>query len=63
MKAIRDEFLAKEASLYAEIDQLSDLVPESEIKFMNNYLKEFFDVLKDDSRFNYNILSACRTTE
>lgn len=63
MKTIRDEFLAKEASLYTEIEQLSDLVPESEIKFMNNYLKDFFDVLKDDRRFDYNILSACRTTE
>ncbi len=63
MKTIRDEFLAKETLLYAEIEQLADLVPSHEIKFMNNYMEDFFNVLKDDRRFNFNILSACRTTE
>lgn len=63
MKSIRDEFLAKETLLYDEIKKLEHLVPAYEIKFMNNYLKDFFDVLKDDRRFEFNILSACRTTE
>jgi hypothetical protein len=63
MMAIRKEFLAKEAVLFAEISQLEPLVPTYEIKFMNNYLQEFFDILKDDRRFDASILSACRTTE
>lgn len=63
MMAIRDEFLEKEAILFAEIALLDPLVPGHEIKFMNNYLKEFFEILKDDRRFDYNIMSSCRTTE
>lgn len=63
MKAIRDEFLAKETVLYAEIDQFEDLVSASEMKFMNKYLEDFFKILKDEKRFEYNILNACRTTE
>lgn len=63
MKTIRDEFLAKENLLYGEIKQLEHLVPGYEIKFMNNYLKDFFDVLKDERRFEFNILTACRTSE
>lgn len=63
MKAIRDEFLAKEPLLFAEIAQLEPLVPSYEIKYMNNYLKGFYEILKDDKRFDFNIMSACRTTE
>lgn len=63
MKAIRNEFLEKELLLFAEIEQLDHLVPGYEIKVMNNYLEDFFDVLKDDRRFEFNILTACRTSE
>ncbi len=63
MMAIRDEFLEKETILFAEIAQLDPLVPGYEMKFMNNYLKEFYEILKDDKRFDFNIMSACRTTE
>ncbi|MEB2777250.1 hypothetical protein SYJ56_18180 [Algoriphagus sp. D3-2-R+10] len=63
MKAIRDEFLEKELLLFAEIKQLEYLVSGYEVKFMNNYLEDFFDILKNDRRFEFNILTACRTSE
>ncbi|MEB2785743.1 hypothetical protein [Algoriphagus persicinus] len=63
MKAIRDEYLDKELLLFAEVERFENLVPGYEIKYMNNYLKDFFDILKDDRRFDFNILAACRTTE
>ena len=63
MHSIRGEFLAREDLLYGEIERQAFLLPPSEVKFMNNYLKEFFEILKNDRRFDFNILSACRTTE
>lgn len=63
MTSIRNEFLAKEDLIYGEIERQAFLLPPNEVRFMNNYLKEFFDILKDDKRFDFNILSACRTTE
>ncbi|PZX51427.1 hypothetical protein [Algoriphagus chordae] len=62
MNAIRSEFLMKESIMYAELEDLKHLVPEREVKYMANYMKGFFDILQDDKRFEFNILSACRTT-
>ena len=63
MKAIRDEFLKKEQLLFEEIKQFEPLLPKYDVKYMNNYLEEFFDILKDEKRFEYSILNVCRTTE
>ncbi|MEP0714240.1 hypothetical protein [Algoriphagus sp.] len=63
MQAIREEFMEKEEALFSEIADLEPLVPGYEIKFMTNYLKEFYEILRDDKRFENNILAACRTTE
>ncbi len=61
MEEIRKEFLDKEPSLYAIIDQEASNFSKYELNDMKSYLKEFFDILKDDDHFQESILDQCRT--
>ncbi len=61
MEEIRKEFLDKESSLYAIIDQEASDFKKYELSDMKSYLKEFFDILKDDDKFHESILDQCRT--
>ncbi len=61
MEEIRKEFLEKEPAINALIDQEASHFSNYELKDMHRYINEFFDILKDDHRFDDNILSQCRT--
>lgn len=61
MQTVRQEFLDKEVSKYAEIDKVLHLVDQSEAKYMKSYLADFFKIMKNDRSFNANILQACRS--
>jgi hypothetical protein len=61
MEEIRKEFMDKEAKLHALVDQESSNFSEYEVKDMHNYLDQFFEILKSDSRFRSAIVETCRT--
>jgi len=61
MEEIRKEFLEKESAIRALIDQEAANFSKYELKDMHFYLDGFFSTLKDDRRFDHNILSQCRT--
>jgi hypothetical protein len=61
MQEVRKEFLDKESTIYAIIDQEASSFGKYELKDMRNYLDDFFSILKDDHRFEQSILDQCRT--
>lgn len=61
MEEIRKEFLEREGTLLAIIDQHEKSFSKYELNDMKDYLNEFFDILKSDNRFKYSILEGCRT--
>ena len=61
MQEVRTEFLQKEGALFAVIDQHASHFKPYEVKDMKGYLEGFFDLLKDDFRFEQSIVSQCRT--
>jgi hypothetical protein len=61
MDEIRKEFLEKEPTIHVIIDQTAFSFGKYELKDMHSYLNGFFEILKDDHRFDDNILSQCRT--
>ena len=61
MEEIRREFLDKEASIHALIDQESSTFSSYDLKDMHNYLDEFFAILKNDNQFKRTIAEGCRT--
>ena len=60
MEEVRKEFLEKEPAIHLVIDQESANLGKYDLKDMHGYLDEFFTILKDDNRFDDNILSQCR---
>jgi hypothetical protein len=56
----RDEFLIKEEKLLSIPDLLKGQLSDKEITGVKEYLKEFFDILKDDDLFKDDILDRCR---
>jgi len=61
MEEIRKEFLEKESTIYAIIDQEVSNFSKYELKDMHSYINGFFEILKDDSRFQSSIMDQCRT--
>lgn len=57
---VRQKYLTKEALLLAVPDTLKDELSEKEIKDIKEYLKDFFDILKDDFAFRNYITDMCR---
>jgi hypothetical protein len=61
MQAVRQEFLDKQGGIRDLIDSHSEQLNSFHTKDMHNYLNEFFEMLKDDGRFESQILKTCRT--
>ena len=57
---VRDEFLLKEEKLLSIPDLLKGQLSDKEITGVKEYLKEFFDILKNDDLFKDDILDRCR---
>ena len=57
---VRDEFLLKEENLLSIPDLLKGQLSDKEITGVKEYLKEFFDILKNDDLFKDDILDRCR---
>lgn len=57
---VRQEYLSNEEKLLAVPDQLKESLSEKEIKNLKEYLEEFFEILKDDSSFDREVVSKCR---
>lgn len=58
---VRKEMIGKEQTVLAVIDQYSNLYTEKEAEETRNFVKAFFEILKDDNRFNEMIATKCRT--
>jgi hypothetical protein len=63
IELIRQEFLAKESQLWETVDQQQAYLTESDMKSTKNFIKGFFDILKNDRLFRDQILSACRGSD
>ena len=61
MQEIRKEFLEKEPGVHLIIEKEASSFGKYELKDMHNFLDEFFDILKNDHRFEQSILDQCRT--
>jgi len=60
MEYVRKEFLSKKEKLLAIPDQMKGELSDREIKGIRNFLEQFFDIIKDDRLFNFNIVKNCR---
>lgn len=61
MEEIRKEFLEKEGTLYAVIDEHAPEFSHYQVNDMKAYLGEFFNILKNDNLFEQSIVEQCRT--
>jgi hypothetical protein len=59
MQAIRQEFLAKENSLMALVDNQL-FMEERDVKLAKSYLKDFFTTIGNDKLFESQIMMKCR---
>ena len=58
---VRKEILSKEDKLLSVPDLLKGELSDNEISSIKDYLKDFFEVLKNDNSFKKNILDQCRS--
>ncbi len=61
MEEIRKEFLERESAIQTLVNEHEAYFSKYELKDMHNYLDQFFEILKSDSRFKDSILEGCRT--
>ncbi len=59
LETARQEYLAKEQAIYAVLQSESRLNART-VKVALRYLGEFFDILRDENKFNKNIIQRCR---
>ena len=57
---VRGEFISKEEQLSSLPDKLKGYLSDKDIEHLKSYLKEFFDILKNDNLFQREVLSKCR---
>jgi hypothetical protein len=57
---VRGEFISKEEKLLSLPDKLKGYLSDKDIEHIKSYLKEFFDILKNDNSFQREVLSRCR---
>jgi len=60
MDSVRREFLVLEPAFLSTIDRYAAQFKEYDVKDMHVYLGEFFEILKDPSRFKAKIVQGCR---
>lgn len=59
---VRQQYLSKEAEMMSVVDGLkSSFRSEKEFEKARNYIKDFFNTLKDPGKFNREIVAAART--
>lgn len=63
VEVIRQEFLSKEDQLWSTVDQQQPYLSEADMKTAKNFLKGFFDILKNDRLFRDQVLLACRNSD
>jgi hypothetical protein len=63
MQTVRQEFLAKEETIFKTVDKYKQYFSETDLKTVNSFLKEYFDMLKSDKLFQQKILDSCRKNE
>lgn len=62
MQAVRQEYLNNESEIYKIVDQYEPYFQDpKEFKEVRNYLKGFFKIIKDDKKFQNNILKKTRS--
>ena len=57
---IRKEFLSNEEKLLAVPDEIKGSLSDKEITGIKEYLKQFFEILKDDHLFQQKVVDGCR---
>ena len=60
---VRNEFLSKQAELLSIPDMVAGELPDKEIKAIKDYLKFFFETIKDEDSFKENIIDQCRNAD
>jgi hypothetical protein len=60
MEEIRKEFLEKEGTIHALINEHQTFFPKAELQDMHTYLDGFFNILKKDEQFQRHIIGTCR---
>lgn len=63
VQTIRKEFLAKESKIFETIETNKQYYSEADAKSVNTFIKEFFDILKNDKLFQQKVLEACRKAD
>jgi hypothetical protein len=63
MQTIRAEFLAKQETIFKTVDQYKQYYSEADLKTVNAFLKEFFDLLASEKVFKSKIIDSCRKNE
>jgi len=61
MQQVREEYLAAEPKILEVVDGFSSELSPKDLSDIKKFLGEFFDILKNDKRFNDEIMSKCRT--
>jgi len=63
VQTIRKEFLAKESKIFETIETNKQYYSEADAKSVNTFIKEFFDILKNDKLFQQKVLEGCRKAD
>ncbi len=63
LQVIRNEFLAKEDQFWKTVDLQQPYISDADMKTTKNFLKGFFDILKNDRLFKDKVLNACRASD
>lgn len=61
MQAVRKEYQAKESAIMGELKRHENIFEPKEFVALNNFLKDFFDIMRTDSRFTTEVMGKCRT--
>ena len=60
MESVRQEYLSKEGRIIGELKRHESLFEAKEFAGMNAFVKDFFDILKSDTRFKASVMDKCR---
>ena len=63
VQTIRKEFLVKESKIFETIELNKQFFSEVDSKWINNFIIEFYDILKNDKLFQQKVLEACRKAD
>jgi hypothetical protein len=58
---VRSEFISKEEKLLAVPDELKGELPDNQIESIKYYLKQFFEILKNENLFQQEVVKRCVT--